>query len=520
MNTFRPLNTYLLALVVMTIFICNAQDEKFVMSQVGNDNLLFKPWDLVYGSDDYLWVTERESGTVSRIDPETGEKDVLITIPDVYAGGGQDGLLGLALHNEFMGDSAYVYVSYTRLLRGKRRQRLVRYTYEQNGNDGTLSSPQIVIDNMPGSDDHNSGRLIFGNDNKLYYTIGDQGERNCGSNLAQFLPTQEEINSEDWSDYPGKVLRLNTDGSIPADNPVINGVQSHIYSYGHRNPQGLVMSSKGILYSDEHGPSSDDEANLIIGGKNYGWPYVAGIKDNLMYDDIGCLTNETEFNDPNYQDPLLSLFTPDTEAGVPCSDNWMCRPNIAPSSLDVYENSAIPGWENSLLLTSLKRGRVYRLQLNASGDEVIGEVTNHFYTQNRYRDIAISPDGKSIYIITDESGNTADASGYNRADGIVDPGVILKFTYEGPLSVSDEQLKTPIKVYPNPASEVLKIQLDATDGNNYSVQLINTKGQVVNEKLELQAGENVLNVENFPAGIYILKVNGASTSWRERVILN
>ena len=83
--------------------------------------------------------------------------------------------------------------------------------------------------------------------------------------------------------YQGKILRINLDGSIPSDNPIVNGVRSHVYSYGHRNPQGLVFGPGGLLYAAEHGPSTDDELNLITPGANYGWPLVAGYKDDRSY---------------------------------------------------------------------------------------------------------------------------------------------------------------------------------------------------------------------------------------------
>lgn len=100
---------------------------------------------------------------------------------------------------------------------------------------------------------------------------------------SQRTATAQEVAKKDFSSYPGSTLRLNTDGSIPKDNPVINGVRSHIYTYGHRNAQGLVFVENN-LFSTEHGPSSDDELNLLEVGGNYGWPNVAGYKDNLAYE--------------------------------------------------------------------------------------------------------------------------------------------------------------------------------------------------------------------------------------------
>ena len=129
--------------------------------------------------------------------------------------------------------------------------------------------------------------MAIGPDLKLYLTRGDGGanwiNNPCLPNLAQSLPTAAQVASRDWSTYLGKILRLNLDGTIPADNPLLNGVRSHVYSYGHRNPQGLQFGPTGLLYSSEHGPSTDDELNLIAAGGNYGWPHVAGYRDDRVY---------------------------------------------------------------------------------------------------------------------------------------------------------------------------------------------------------------------------------------------
>ena len=119
----------------------------------------------------------------------------------------------------------------------------MRYTYDENLQQ--LVDPMILIEGLPAWNDHNAGRVVFGPDEKIYYSIGEQGA-NFGRNfrrpnLAQALPTQDEVDSEDYHTYSGKILRLNLDGSIPEDNPEIDGVKSHILSYGHRNPQGIAF---------------------------------------------------------------------------------------------------------------------------------------------------------------------------------------------------------------------------------------------------------------------------------------
>lgn len=545
-------NPKLLSLVFFTLTLffghnVQAQNESFIMTQIGPDFLLKKPWDLNYGPDDYLWVSERQEGVIVRINPTTAERDEIIDIPDMSSTAGQDGLLGFAFHKDFLNGSPYVYLSYTYLVQGQRTQKLVRYTYDINGNDGSLSSPVIVIDNLPCSNDHNSGRLLFGPDDKLYYSIGDQGANQssnyCNPNLAQVMPTQSEIDQEDWSNYPGKILRLNPDGSIPNDNPMFGGVQSHIYSVGHRNPQGIVFGNNGILYSDEHGPNTDDEVNIIYSGKNYGWPNIAGYQDDQLYDycnwssapncqslsysSTNChpsitLLEENTFSEPNYQGPLLSMFAAPDDYNFndpACSDSWICRPNVAPSSIAIYESDEIPAWKNSLLVASLKRGRIYRLKLDEDGTSMVGDTTQHFYTQNRYRDIALDPDGKSFYIITDESGKTSDATGYQQRTTMLNPGTILKFTLDESTDVSDEEMDDVFHIWPNPVSDKLYVELKNRGGNIFNAEL-GTYGSEINYRIYNQLGARVkvgknissktplnISVSNLKPGMYYIRLN-------------
>ncbi len=529
--------TLFFTLFILISFTTDAQTESFEMTQIGSNNSLHKPWDLHYGPDNHLWITERQAGIIMRVNPVTAKQDELIQITDVYSTAGQDGLLGIALHDGLLSGNPFVFLSYTYFLGGNRKQKLVRYTYTISGDNGSLSSPLVLLDNLPSSNDHNSGRLIYSNE-MLYYTIGDQGSNkgvhSCKANLAQVLPTQVEIDAQDWTHYPGKILRINTDGTIPKDNPILNGVKSHIYTYGHRNPQGIVLGSNGLIYSDEHGPDTDDEINLIIAGDNYGWPNVTGYRDNQFYEycnlsiSSSCggynnfCTQETSFLDTNYREPLLSMFAAsnDYEFNNPlCSDSWICRPNIAPSSIEIYESDAIPSWKNSLLVTSLKKGRIYRLKLEDNGTAIIGDTLQHFYTQNRYRDITMDPNGKSFYIITDNSGSTSDASGYSRRTSMNNPGTILKFTLKENLAVNKKDSKLLLDIWPNPASNILNIKIENDDGN-YKAELINSIGQVIKTSIRLKSGLNEIGINDFLSGIYILKIFSRERSWYERVVIN
>ena len=426
---------------------------------------LSNPLELIYGPDDMLWITERTGKRVVRVNPADGAVQVLLELPDAYQDGNQDGVLGMELHPEFLQDTGhdYVYLAYVYQGEGNigrqvnRLVKIVRYTYDAD--TVTLVEPWELMTDLAGSYDHNSGKLLIGADEKLYYTIGEQGNnqfsRLCLPILAQALPTAAEIAASDWRHYQGKVLRMNLDGSIPADNPTLNGVQSHVFTYGHRNVQGIAMSAAGMLYATEHGPKSDDEVNLLEPGHNYGWPHVAGYQDDQAYvyanwsaaPDCAQLQHsdfeipasvpqqaESAWDDPNFTPPLLTFGTVpngyDFRQAECAPNEWMCWPSIAPTGLTYYDaqEGGVPGWGDSLLATSLKTGTVYRMALSDDGRAIAGDPVPLFATTNRYRDIAVADDGRTFYVITDSENWTQGPDGLpTRA--LENPGAILAFTY-------------------------------------------------------------------------------------------
>jgi len=444
------------ALAIFLLSTSGSTQERFSFRVVTTG--LKGPWEITLGPDNRLWMTERLSGRVSRVNPADGSVAPAVTIDEVYFGTSwHEGLLGMALHPDLLKGVGrdYVYVAYTydsdpgpQL---SRKLKVRRYTY--NAAKGTLVDPLDVISNLPAHDDHGGGRLKIGPDLKLYLSRGDQGSNflanYCNVNHAQDLPTAAQVAAKDWSLYQGKILRINLDGSIPEDNPVIEGVKSHIYSYGHRNPQGLVFGPTGLLYESEHGPGVDDETNLIVAGGNYGWPYVAGNRDDRTYfyanwskSSIPCATLKfDEFNVPAsvprqkesdwkgiFQPPLRTFFTPEANYDPQAAG---ASSTIAPSTLEIYTASAIPGWANSLLLPGMTRGRVYRMKLSPDGKSVVGANEELFRTQNRYRDMAITPDGRTFYLASDPEGlgKVMDLSGAS-VNTYANPGTILEFKYQ------------------------------------------------------------------------------------------
>jgi PQQ-dependent dehydrogenase (s-GDH family) len=424
---------------------------------------LSKPYNIIYGQDDVLWITEREGKDIVRIDPNNGTKLSNIPVPNVHQSAGQDGLMGMVFDPNF-NNTNYIYVAYTYDANSGEeldlRTKITRFTYDPT--TSTINNPLDLISGLSGSSDHNSGRMMFGQDGKLYYTIGDQGKNQlalfCLDNKAQKLPTAEQVAANDWSTYEGKVLRMNSDGSIPDDNPEINGVTSHIYTYGHRNAQGIAMGPNGDLYVAEHGDNSDDEINHLQSGGNYGWPYVSGYNDNkayqyynwsaaenckdLTFNDVAPsppgvpISNESEFNAPNFVSPLQTFYTVDNDFNFvnnTCGEMAsVCYPTVAPSSLRLYNSDVIPGWENNLFMTTLKAGKIFKIALSENGTSLTGEPKELFRSENRYRDIAFDPDGRTIYVITDVVGpvQAMKEGPITPTTELWSPGSLLMFKYE------------------------------------------------------------------------------------------
>ncbi|MBK9165904.1 MAG: PQQ-dependent sugar dehydrogenase [Bryobacterales bacterium] len=437
---------------------------------------LAHPWELTWGPDNRLWVTERTGKRITRVDPTNGEKRVAITIPEVVAPGSQDGLPGMALHPGLLKGTGedFVYAVYTYVdeRRGPHAwipdpknpyrsfyAKVVRLTYDRSTE--TLGKPVDLITGLPAGNDHNALRIKFGPDKKLYLSFGDQGNNQFGNFCrpieSQRLPTKQEMARRDYSSYVGKIIRMNPDGSIPRDNPKLAGVVSHVYSYGHRNPQGLDFGPDGTLYSTEHGPKTDDEVNVIRRGGNYGWPNLAGLQDGkayeyarwsdsttpctqLRYDDLDIPASvprepESAFKQ-RHVEPIATMFTVEDDynfSDPACKGvDVICWPTTGVSGVEHYQAgpAGIPGWDRVLLIPTLKRGSLYVLPLKADGKAAAGPMWRYFQSENRYRDTAVSPDRRTIYIATDPDG-MVEGRGGGMASAMESPGAILAFTYEG-----------------------------------------------------------------------------------------
>jgi glucose/arabinose dehydrogenase/mono/diheme cytochrome c family protein len=328
-------------------------EKKFLVdsTEIGLSTIISNlevPWEIAWGPDNWIWFTEQK-GQISKVNPATGERKILLKIADVWHER-TAGLLGMALHPN-MKKFPYVVVDYTYRQDTTILSRLVRYTAAGD----TLINPVVLLE-IPGNTAHNGSRVTIGPDGKIFWATGDA----VHSERAQ-----------DTKFLNGKILRLNIDGSIPKDNPID---KSAVWAFGYRNIQGLVYASNGVLYTSEHGDATDDEVNLITKGGNYGWPDVTGFYDTPA---------EQAYNRKKSIIEPLKAWTP----------------TIAPAGITYYGSDAIPEWQNSLLLTTLKAQSLRILKLDRAGKTIISERIFFNKVLGRLRSVCVSPDG-DVYIGT------------------------------------------------------------------------------------------------------------------------
>ena len=555
-------------------FCAYSQNEPFTKTVLNTGYNLEHPFEIFTTiQDDSLWVNTR-SGRIYKINRINGGRREILNIttsvlftrnytgPSV-TGIAQDGMFGMALHPDaFKGlgkDSLYVAYCYN-AGGGVRRTRIAKYWY--NSATRMLTNGTTLMQGLPGSDDHNGGRMAMGPDLKLYYSCGDQGANQFGNACIEIKAQKDisaaELAAQNYTNYAGHILRMNLDGSVPSDNPVFAGVISHVYSKGHRNPQGLVFEKNSSgntfpgakLFSSEQGAVIDDEVNIIEPGKNYGWPHISGYNDDVWYtyknwslspngsgasncsnysSECGTATNmqggspanpprtESSWNAADYTDPIVSQF-PQTTSDC-FGNNWLARPTVAWSSIEYYTTTTgIPGWSNSLLLTTLKRSAIIRYKLNNTNNGVTDLAGNAYDTiqyfrdnaaLNRFRDLAISANGVTLYVITDSVGATSGPS--NGTASITDRGKVIAYTYTGStLSLRDPILATrnkneQVHIYPNPAQGYFVVNTKDLGYRTLQLKIYNVQGRLVHRQTVSHSLEQV-NVTHLPAGQYMVQV--------------
>lgn len=361
---------FILVLLLITCLSCAQQIESEIKAEspaslnytseiiVPDMNI---PWGMAFLPDGSMLITEK-SGELIHF--KNGEKIKIGGIPDIYVRG-QGGFMDIKLHPNYT-NNGWIYFSYaspegegdggnTAIMRAKL-------------NANTLIEKQVLYKANPNTTkgQHFGSRIEFDNDGFLYFSIGERGER--------------EINPQDITRDCGKIYRLYDDGRIPEDNPFINSpnVKKAIYSYGHRNPQGMIKNPEtGEIWVHEHGPQGGDEINIIQKGKNFGWPVISyGINyDGTAFTD---LTSKEGMEQP--------LFY------------WV--PSIAPSGFAFVTSDKYPDWKGNLLVGSLKFQYLERLVLNngkvIKREKLLDKI-------GRVRDVVQAPDGY-IYVAVEGKG--------------------------------------------------------------------------------------------------------------------
>jgi aldose sugar dehydrogenase len=354
-------------------------DENFVLETESADarfrvetfvSGLEVPWAFAWLPNRDMLVTERP-GRVRIIEKSKLRAEPVFVVPDVEPSS-ESGLMDITLHPEFAKNN-FVYLAYAYNKDGK-RVKVVRYKYV----GGKFTEPKTIIEDIPSAANHAGMRARFGPDKKLYVTTGDSTDWD----LAQKLDS-----------LAGKTLRLNDDGTVPQDNPFVKtqGARAEIWSYGHRNTQGLAWQpGSGLMFQTEHGPSSfegrgsgADEVNIVERGKNYGWPTIWGTRTQA-----------------GLEAPLLEY-----------------SPACAPASAAFYNGDKFPAFKGNFFFGCLRGTRIIRVVLD--GRKVVKQENLLEGTFGRIREIEEGPDGYIYFSTSNRDGRGSPAKDDDRVMRIV-----------------------------------------------------------------------------------------------------
>jgi glucose/arabinose dehydrogenase len=339
--------------------VITSEKQKFGVQTI--TDALSNPWGITFLPDGRILVTERK-GEI-RIVKDGKLLDEKITgVPAVFAEG-QGGLFEIQLHPDYA-TNGWMYLIYAKPGAGGAATTVARA--KLNGNNLTELQELFSAKPFTTTAHHFGGRLVFDGNGYIFFSSGERG-------------TKE--NSQILTNHLGKILRLHDDGRVPADNPFFNtdNAQPEIWSYGHRNPQGLIYDKeRSALYDHEHGPKGGDEINLIGKGKNYGWPEITY---GIDYDGTP-ITDKT--SKEGMEQPV-----------------WYWVPSIAPCGFVKVTSEKYPEWKNNLLVGALALQHIARVELDGDGKYVKQEKLLQSFA--RFRALAQSPDGY-IYAATESPG--------------------------------------------------------------------------------------------------------------------
>jgi glucose/arabinose dehydrogenase len=316
------------------------------------------PWGMAFLPDGGILVTER-SGQLRIIKDGKLQARPIAGLPEVHTVG-QGGMLDVALHPDFS-RNRWIYLSFVGAGEGGYGTEVVRGKLE----GGVLSEVEHVFRALPkkGGGRHFGSRLLFAPDGTLYITLGERGDRDSAQQLDQ---------------HPGSLVRVNDDGSVPADNPFIGqrGTRAEIYTIGNRNMQGIALHPETRqVWTHEHGPQGGDEVNIMRAGANYGWPVISYGVNYGSGTKIGEGTEKAGMEQPIHY--------------------WV--PSIAPSGMAFYTADKFSRWQGNLFVGSLKFGELVRLELD--GNRVVHEERMLNDALGGIRDVRQGPDGL-LYLLT------------------------------------------------------------------------------------------------------------------------
>jgi glucose/arabinose dehydrogenase len=348
----RLAKSFALAAIILFTLPTNAEEQTYRLETLA-EGLNF-PWSVDFLPNGDLLVAELE-GTLKRISKDGSSSNSVSGVPTVYRAS-QGGLFDVLLDRDFATNST-LYISYAEGDSEENGTTVARATLTGN----TLTDVEVIFSASPRkyAPLHYGGRMAFTGDDLLLVTTGDGFD---------FREHAQDLNS-----HLGKTIRINKDGSPAQGNPFPEAPK--VWTYGHRNPQGLTIALDGTVYLNEHGPKGGDELNVITKANNYGWPAITyGMDYNGAY-----VSPLTEY--PGMQQP-----------------QHVWTPSIGPSGMAFYEGNKFPKWQNSLFVGALVNKEVRRLIVE--NQQVTAEETVFAELDARIRDIRVGPDGL-LYIVTD-----------------------------------------------------------------------------------------------------------------------